>query len=121
MAQKKRTLKVKSEVSAVPELPRLTQEELLKVQLFSAQANCAAAEAKNIRTDRLVYIQQIDPRGQLAAFEQKLVELTNAESTARLNYEKELAQIEGRLGLQLSKGCTVNPVTGEVIRHEKKE
>jgi hypothetical protein len=91
------------------------------VQLLSTQQRLAASEAKNVRAERLTYIQQIDPRGQLAKFEQALVELTNAEGMARVGYERLLAQIEARIGFPISQGCTIDPTTGAITRLEKQE
>jgi hypothetical protein len=117
MARKSR----KASAPAVPELPHLTQDELLRVQLLSAQQRLAAAEAKNVRAERIAYSQKIDPQGQLAKFEQHLVELTNAEGHARAGYERLLAQIEERIGFPISQGCTIDPTTGAITRLEKQE
>jgi hypothetical protein len=106
---------------SVPELPRLTQDELLRVQLLSAQQRLAAAEAKNVRVERVAYLQKIDPQGQLGKFDQHLIELTNAEGAARAGYERLLAQIESRLGIKLAQGCTIDPATGAITRLEKQE
>lgn len=115
----KKTRKVSA--PSIPELPRLTQDELLRAQLLSTQQRLAAAEAKNVRAERLAYIQKIDPRGQLAQFEQQLVELGNAEGQARAGYERALAQIEARIGFSISQGCTIDPTTGAITRLEKQE
>ena len=117
MARKTR----KASISNVPELPRLTQDELLRLQLLSAQQRLAAAEAKNVRVERVAYLQTIDPHGQLGKFDQQLVELTNAEGMARASYERLLAQIEERLGIKLAQGCTIDPTTGAITRLEKQE
>lgn len=121
MPRKKRTVAPAPVVPDVPKLPALTQEELLRLRLLDTEARLAAQEGQNTLHERAALLAKIDPQGRLAAIEAKRVSCGERERNARLGYKEALEAASKRLGIDLASGCAIDPQTGTVIQHEKKE
>ena len=105
----------------VKDLPKLTQEEILKIRLINAQARLAAQDALLADVERVQYLAKIDPQGKLAALAHRVILGREQETEARKEYSEVLRRAGARLGLDLGAGCTIDPETGAVTQHEKKE
>lgn len=120
MAKKKAKVAPKPVVDA-PALPALTQEELLRLRLYDMEAKLAQQEARSCMMERQAIIAKIDPNGLLQAIDAKRQALVEHERGIRQNYRDALAAASSRIGIDLSNGCAIDPDTGTIIRHEKKE
>jgi len=121
MARRKRTVEAAPEVSDVPKLPALTQEELLRLRLASAEQKLASQEAHSSHLEREMLLTQIDPNKRLAALEARMAAARNRAMESAKIYAQVLDNASARLGINLKQGVTVNVETGEVTRHEKQE
>ena len=121
MPRKKRIVAPEPVVSDKPELPRLTQEEVLRLRLLDTEARLASQEARSTVFERQAYLAHIDPQGRLAQIEAQIKLCFTRESESRKNYTDLLQAASKRLGLDLSSGCTLDPETGTVTVIEKKK
>jgi hypothetical protein len=121
MARKKRTVEPAPVVPDVPKLPALTQEELLRLRLSSAEQKLAVQEAHSAQLEREVLISQIDPQRRLAALEARMAGARARAAEFSREYTQTLERAGERLGINLKQGVTVNAETGEVTRHDKQE
>ena len=120
--KKKSSTKIKN-VPLNPEaaLPALTQEELLRLRLASAEKNLALQEARTVSLERSAYVAKIDPAGRLAAMDTHMQELHRHASASDAQYKHLVAQVSARVGFDIGAGCTIDTETGKIIQHEKKE
>ena len=102
-------------------LPKLSQEELLKLRLLDAQAKIAAQDANMAMMEKVALLNKLDPEGLLRACDLRFARSRENEGNVRKEYQDVLAKISARLGVDLAIGCTIDPETGTVIQHEKKE
>jgi hypothetical protein len=104
-----------------PVLPALTQEELLRLRLASAEKNLALQEARAVVLERQAYVAKIDPTGRLLAMDSRAQELHRHASTCDEQYKGLIAKVSKRVGFDIGAGCTIDTETGTIIQHEKKE
>lgn len=121
MAKKQRKVSGKSVVSAVPERPTLTQEEILRLRLFSAELKLAAQEGLTANMERQALLAKIDPQGRLAQIDARRSTAAERERQAKAEYSATLASASKRLNIDLGSGCTLDPETGTVTVLEKQE
>lgn len=121
MAKKQRKVSAKAAVSDVPERPTLTQEEILKLRLFSAELKLAGQEGLTAGMERQALLAKIDPQGRIAQIEARRNVAAEREEQARLQYRATLEAASKRLNLDLGSGCTIDPETGTVTVLEKQE
>lgn len=121
MPRKKRTVAPEPVVSEKPELPMLTQEEILRLRLLDAESRLAAQEARNTGFERQAYLARVDPQGRIAQMDSEIRDSFAREAESRRNYQALLDSAGKRLGLDLRAGCTIDPETGTVTVLEKKE
>lgn len=126
MAAKKAPAKApakRSKKAANPEdvLPKLAQEELLKLRLLDAQAKIAAQDANMAMMEKVALLNKLDPEGLLRACDLRFARSRENEGSVRKEYQDVLAKISTRVGVDLTSGCTIDPETGTIIQHEKKE
>ena len=121
-AKKKSNTKIKSApLSPEAALPALTQEELLRLRLASAEKNLALQEARTVSLERTAYVTKIDPAGRLAAMDTHMQELHRHAAASDAQYKNLVAQVSARVGFDIGAGCTIDTETGKIIQHEKKE
>lgn len=121
MSKKKRTVSAEPKGADVPALPALTQEELLRLRLLDMEAKLSQQEARNFSLERQQYLAKIDPQGHLNAIDTKRVQCVERERAVRQQYKAVLDAASKRIGIDLSSGCAIDPETGTIIQHEKKE
>lgn len=121
MPRKKRTVPPKQAVSDVPELPSLTQEEVLRLRLFLAEAKIAETEGKALRLEREAYLNRVDPQRRLHAFDVQLAMCNDREVGAKKAQAELLQKVGERLKLDITTGYTIEPESGQLVQHEKKE
>ncbi len=124
MPRKKRTLA--PEVSAVPELPQLptlTQEELLRLRLLSAEERLSTRDAQILAWERNAYLAKIDPKGVLESFSVRIQKAAELSAESSREYTKHLDAVGARLGINLREGYLIDPDTGVATRvdNPKKE
>jgi len=110
-----------AKVSDVPELPALTQEEVLKLRLFDMEAKLAQQEAKAVAVERQSFLAKVDPQNRLGVFENQRAQCVDRERQARASYKAAIEAASKRLGFDIGAGCSIDPETGTIIQHEKKE
>ena len=120
MAKKKAKVTAKPVVDA-PALPALTQEEMLRLRLFDAEAKLAQQEARSCVMERQALLAKIDPNGLLLAIDTKRQGVLEQERAVRQKYREALAAASSRIGIDLSNGCAIDPETGTIIQHEAKK
>lgn len=121
MAAKTRKIPAAKKVSDVPELPALAKDELMELRLLDMEAKLAMQEGRGFLMERQAYLAKIDPQGALNALDTKRTQCAERERASRLKYRDVLAAASKRLGIDLSVGCAIDPETGKIIQHEKKE
>lgn len=121
MAAKKRKVGTASKVSDVPELPTLTQEEVLKLRLFDMEAKLAQQELKSVAVERQIFLAKVDPQNRLGVFDNQRAQCADRERQARGNYKEVIEAASKRLGFDIGAGCSIDPDTGTIIQLEKKE
>ena len=102
-------------------LPKLAQEDLLRLRLFDAQAKLAMQEVQLKAQERAKYLTQIDPQNRLATLEQMIADAQEQHRVAKTSYAQALQAASKKVGVDLSSGCAIDPETGTVIRHEAKK
>jgi hypothetical protein len=121
MAKKQRKVSGKAVVSEVPERPSLTQEEILKLRLFSAELKLASQEGLTAGMERQALLAKIDPQGRLAQIDARRSSAAERERQSRTQYTAILEAASKRLNIDLGSGCTIDPETGTVTVLEKQE
>ena len=121
MAKKQRKVSSKSAVTDVPVRPTLTQEEILRLRLFSTELKLAAQEGLTANMERQALLAKIDPQGRLAQIDARRNTAMDRERQAKADYSATLASASKRLNLDLGSGCTIDPETGTVTVLEKQE
>jgi hypothetical protein len=121
MAKKQRKVSGKAVVSEVPERPSLTQEEILKLRLFSAELKLASQEGLTAGMERQALLAKIDPQGRLAQIDARRSSAAEHERQSRTQYTAILEAASKRLNIDLGSGCTIDPETGTVTVLEKQE
>lgn len=121
MAKKQRKVSGKAVVSEVPERPSLTQEEILKLRLFSAELKLASQEGLTAAMERQALLAKIDPQGRLAQIDARRSSAAESERQSRTQYTAILEAASKRLNIDLGSGCTIDPETGTVTVLEKQE
>lgn len=121
MAAKRTPKKKKAPVTPDADLPKLTQEELLRLRLADAEAKLAVQEARTVALELSVLRKQLDPDGRMLACEQAISQANERGAAARATYTACIAAASKRLGFDLAQGCTLDPETGTIIQHQKKE
>jgi hypothetical protein len=105
--------------SAPPAPPMLTQEELFKIKLYQVEAQRAAAEAETARMRKKWILALIDPKGTVAAEEERVEKWKNEARTFYSRYELVKERASKRLGIDL-KDCGFDPETGLVVPNSAK-
>lgn len=103
------------------DLPKLSQEELLRLRLADAESKLAVQEVRTATLERAALLAKIDPEGRLAAFDQVIARAHERGAAARATYTAAIASASKRLGFDLAQGCTLDPETGTVLRVEAKQ
>jgi hypothetical protein len=119
MPRKKRTVAPGPVVSDVPQLPTLTQEELLRLRLLSTEEKLAAQEARLAVMERNAFLARVDPKNVLGGFEAKIQREARAQVEAKKAYDEHLARVSARLGIDLKAGYLIDPETGAAAQVEK--
>jgi len=121
MAKKNPKIPAAKKGSDVPELPSLTREEVMELRLLDTEARLAVQEARGHLMERQAYLAKIDPQGALNALDAKRAQCAERERSLRQKYRDVLSAASARVGIDLSSGCAIDPDTGKIIQHEKKE
>ena len=121
MPRKKRTVAPKQEVSEVPELPSLTQEEVLRLRLFLAESKLAETEGKALRLEKEAFIAKIDPQRRLHALDIQIANCVEREVGSKKAQADLLKKVGERLKLDITEGYTIEPESGQLVQHEKKK
>lgn len=121
MAKKQRKVSSKASGSVIPERPSLTQEEILRLRLFSTELKLAAQEGLTANMERQALLAKIDPQGRLNQIDAHRSTAAERERQARASYKETLDAASKRLNLDLGSGCTIDPETGTVTVLEKQE
>lgn len=88
--------------SGEPEVLRLSDLELARMEKSSQQIRACDAEALITLAQKNSYIQQIDPQGNLKKFDSKLAAIQQERQGAEADYRETSRGVEERLGIKLS-------------------
>jgi len=121
MARKKKeevieTLSVETEPQE-PQAKHLTQEEMLKMQLYEEEAIAGDATTKLLMYEKDAYLMKIDPQGKLGEMIRGIQEATKKNATAKIKAKELKTAIEARLDVKLEE-YAYNEETGQLNKVE---
>lgn len=85
-----------------PNIPSLTESELLRLKVHEAEQRAATAEANLRIYERNAYLRKIDPEGKLAAYDQEIRDLIGRATASRGKYAETITKIESRVGIKMA-------------------
>lgn len=96
MARKK-----KLKLEEFPVTLALSQEELMQLRLYEAEAKLAKSEGRLRAMERAIFLSKVDPEGRLTALDGAAIELARQESRATGRYNEVFSRAGARLGIDL--------------------